>query len=98
MEFVQLLRQESPAPCATVNPVNNLLDRNNYLLFSLDRQQFPADFGMSPSSSSNGDEKMPVFRFKKIEMAGLDAYPALNAFILRIPYRGRESGGGGLSQ
>ncbi|MCK7508005.1 MAG: hypothetical protein MZV70_30740 [Desulfobacterales bacterium] len=63
-------------------PSRQSFDGNNYLLFGFNRQQFPADFGMSSSPSSNGNEKMPVFCFEEIKMAGLDAYPALDAFVL----------------
>jgi hypothetical protein len=82
MKFIQLLRQESSTPCAAVNPVNNLIYGKKYLLFGFYRQQFPANPGVSSSSAANGYEKMPVFCFQKIKMAGLDAYPALDALVL----------------
>jgi hypothetical protein len=81
MEFIQLLGQESPTPCAAVNPIDDFLYGKNNLLFGFNGKQWSADLGMSPPPSSNGNKKMPVLCFKEIKMAGLDAYPALDALI-----------------
>jgi hypothetical protein len=37
---------------------------------------------MSPSTTTNRYEEMAMFGLEKIERAGLDAYSALNAFVI----------------
>ena len=82
MEFIQSFGEEPAAPGPAVDPVDDLLDHKEDLVFGLHRQQFPADLRVPPAPSPDRDEVMAVLGLQEVEGAGLDADAALDTLLI----------------
>jgi hypothetical protein len=69
MEFVQLFGEQPATPRPSVNPVDDLFDGKEHLVFCIYGHQFPANLRVPSPPAANGDKEMMVSRFEQVKRA-----------------------------
>ena len=81
LDLVELFGEEPPAPCPAVHPVDDPVHGKEYLVFVIDRHEFPSDPRVTAPASANGNEIVHMDGFYQVKRAGLDAHPALDTLV-----------------